>query len=308
MDARRSQNSRPKLAILFWFYKELDLCRERLALLRWLNPGVTIYGLYGGEAGTGEAARRQVGPLVDDFWAYPHERTRDWRWRNGDQMINAWHEARGGDLPFDSIVVVQWDMLILTPVRRLFADLQLDEALFSGARPIHEVETWWGWAGAGDAEKAAEFQAFRALLKDRFDWTDAPWACLFIVVVLPRRFLDRYCAEGAPIVGFLEYKLPTLARVFGTPLRLDPRFDPWWAANPATREAGWPVRTLNAIGVEVPIRIVLETLANRAGRRVFHPVFKSFPWFLTLPGAARLRLAWLRQHDKGLDRASQTQS
>jgi hypothetical protein len=36
------------LAILFWFYKEPEICRNRLKLLKVKNPNTQIFGLYGG--------------------------------------------------------------------------------------------------------------------------------------------------------------------------------------------------------------------------------------------------------------------
>ena len=38
-----------KLAIVFWFYKEPDICRERLEFIKNKNPGLKIFGLYGGD-------------------------------------------------------------------------------------------------------------------------------------------------------------------------------------------------------------------------------------------------------------------
>jgi len=38
-----------KLAVLFWFYKEPEICHNRLEILRQHNPTVPIYGLYGGD-------------------------------------------------------------------------------------------------------------------------------------------------------------------------------------------------------------------------------------------------------------------
>lgn len=38
-----------KLAILFWFYKEPQICKNHLELIRRYNATTPIYGLYGGE-------------------------------------------------------------------------------------------------------------------------------------------------------------------------------------------------------------------------------------------------------------------
>ena len=47
--------SNPRLAILFWYYKDPELCADRVADLRKLNPGTPIHGLFGGDAATFEA-------------------------------------------------------------------------------------------------------------------------------------------------------------------------------------------------------------------------------------------------------------
>ncbi len=51
---RRHRYARPvQLGILFWFYRDVGLCRNRLRLLRRRNPGTPIYGLYGGPRSDG---------------------------------------------------------------------------------------------------------------------------------------------------------------------------------------------------------------------------------------------------------------
>ncbi len=78
--------------------------------------------------------------------------------------------------------------------------------------------------------------------------------------------------SGYPEIGFLEYKIPTMAHIFGTPLCLDHDFEPWWKANPATKNVPKSQRILNAIGEEVPFSVILRELANNNGKRLFHPV------------------------------------
>lgn len=264
-----------KLAILFWFYKDLDLCVERVRLLRSLNPDTPIYGLYGGSP-------EQVGGLapieanLDDLYIFDEARDAHWKWLNGDRLIAAWMRDRGGELPWDTVLVVQWDMLILAPVREVFAGLRPGEAVFSGCRPLDEVAAWWGWAGARDPEKRAMLDAFREWLAAEAAHTGSLWCALFIVVGLPRGFLARYAEAGPPDPGFLEYKMPTLARLWGTPVRTDLGFDPWWAADPATKAAPGRARALNAVGQEVSIDLIRTELADPAGLRVFHPFSGPF--------------------------------
>lgn len=266
----------PKLAILFWFYKELDLCIERINLLRRLNPSVLIYGLFGGSRNDEPRVLAEIRPLLDDLHVFDEQRDPHWKWLNGDLMIAHWMRERGRALSWDTVVLVQWDMLMLEPVDVLFHDLELGEALFSGHRPMDEVSEWWGWAGRRDPEKAAMLARFEETLRRNWGYQGQLWCCLFIVVCLPRSFLSRYAAE-APDVGFLEYKTPTLCHAWGTPVREAPRFQPWWAADPATRDAPPAVRALNAVGQAVSPAFVSEQLADPGGLRVFHPFDQTFP-------------------------------
>lgn len=265
-----------KLAILFWFYKDVPLCAERLDALRALNPDTPIYGLYGGTV-EDAAAARALGPMFDDLYLFTETRDAHWKWLNGDRVIAAWMRDRGRDLAWDTVVLVQWDMLVAAPVDALFGSLRKGELVLSGFRPMAEVEDWWGWAGRRDADKASMLETFREDLELRRGYGGPLWCCLFIVVCLPRSFLARYAEAGPPEAGFLEYRMPTLARVWDTPVRTDLGFDPWWAADPATRDAPASARVLNAVGREVSPETVEAELADPAGRRIFHPYTGPLP-------------------------------
>ena len=266
---------RPSFAALFWFYKAFDVCRERIALLRRFNPDVAVYGLYGGEPGDADAAREALGDLLDDLYVYEGAQDATWRWIHGDQVIAGWWRDCGRALGAQTVVVVQWDMLIAAPLTEALVGLAPGEAAFSGDRPLAEVEGWWGWGGAGDAHQRAELAGFRARLRGEFDYDGPLWCCLFIIAALPCAFLDRYAAASQGEAGFLEYKLPTLARVFGTPVRALPQLKAWWRAEPATRNASARERVLNATRTPVDEALILSELSRVDGRRVFHPVFET---------------------------------
>ncbi|MBW3558836.1 MAG: hypothetical protein KY449_03565 [Proteobacteria bacterium] len=274
--------TRPRLAVLFWFYKELDVCRGRLSLLRRLNPGTAIYGLYGGPLDRAGEAQARLGDLLDDFYAYPGAQDPHWKWINGDQLIAAWARERGASLAWDTVVVVQWDMLLLGPVREIFSGLQNDEALFSGFRPLSETEAWWGWSRRDQPERRRQLDGFIEQLKLRYGYDGPLFACLFIVVCLPRRFLERYACEP-PLDGFLEYKVPTLARVFGVPVKLDHPFTPWWGSEPATRDIPVHCRLLSAAEEETDLDAIMDHLMREDGARAFHPWRRPFDLPRELP-------------------------
>ncbi|MFC1771745.1 hypothetical protein ACFL3A_00145 [Pseudomonadota bacterium] len=263
--------------ILFWFYKEFDICKDRLKCLRESNSDIKIFALYGGPLDKSDMARDSVHMLVDDFYAYHYEKNPEWKWKHGEQLISTWFVERGNFLEWDTVFVMQWDMLILAPIENLFSNLRQGEILLSGFKPLKEIDSWWSW---GSPENP-ELLEFKKMLKEKYSYESDVYACLFIVVCLPRTFLEQYANIGAPETGFLEYKFPTLAKVFNTPICKDKQFDPWWAANPETRNAPWEEKTLNAVSNAIPTSAILAQLANDNGKRIFHPVFNKPPsWII----------------------------
>src|SRR5579863_8691651 len=169
-----------KLAILFWFYSDLDVCQNRLEILRVLNKDVSVFGLFAGALHETADAERSLGGLFDDFYAFEGERDSGWKWRNGDLIIADWFRKRGHSLEWDTIVVVQWDMLILGPIKSVFSMLKPGEALFSGLRPATEVAEWWPWLEAGDPAVQRDLQAFLRRIELDHNYRGILWCCLFI--------------------------------------------------------------------------------------------------------------------------------
>jgi hypothetical protein len=259
--------------VLFWFYKDFEICKERLQRLRKLNTGVRVFALYGGSLLEANAAENALHGLVDDFYVYPEEKNSRWKWKHGDQMIAKWHEERGQYLKWETIFIMQWDMIILSPFENIFSTLKPQEILLSGFTPVSRISSWWPWVDP----KNSDFLSFKELLHTRFNYEGELFACLFIVVCLPRIFLDKYVACGHPEIGFIEYKIPTMAHMFNISVCSNHDFEPWWMSNPATKNVPKRLRTLNAVGQEIPFSVIFHELADNNGKRLFHPVFRSLP-------------------------------
>jgi hypothetical protein len=231
------------MGILFWFYRDVLLCENRLRMLRHRNPGVPIFGLYGGPLDEQQEYRSRLGPLLDDLWVYPDEVDSSWKWRNGDLVLRRWYAERGVSLTWDSVFVAQWDLVVTAPLTKLLPALGPGEMLLSGLRPVREVEAWWHWTRG---EARTEYDAFIAFVTERYGALEDPKCCQFIASVFPRDFLARYDAADPPELGFLEYKLPVYADVFGIPLIADTSLRPWWPEEPATTGAGRAASLMHA--------------------------------------------------------------
>lgn len=270
------------LAILFWVYKEPELCVERARLLRRFNPGRKIYVLFGGAGADRPAFEAALASVTDDFYAFDEPWPAQRKWLHGDQLISAWHRDRGRHLTWDTIFIAQWDLLMLAPLEQLCGALQADELLLPGLRPVDEVADWWWWTRPGSEERR-DYDAFLASLGACAP--AHPLCCNFLAAALPRRFLDRYAQLATPDVGFLEYKMPIYAQAWGFGFCTRHAFNPFWRTDPAASRLGRRFATLHAEKGEIPTLMVQLNSVLPWGRRVFHPYVSRTPakWGMAAP-------------------------
>ena len=102
---------KPNIAVVFWFYKEPEICINRLKLIKKYNPKIKIFGLFGGNQNEESLYNEKLGGYLDDFYTHPSADS-DWKWIHGDLMLLDWYKDRGQKLKWDSVVIVQWDMLV----------------------------------------------------------------------------------------------------------------------------------------------------------------------------------------------------
>ena len=259
------------LVILFWCYKEVEICANRLRLLRHYNPATPIYVLFGGEPGEAEQFETKLFPYVNDFYAFPDEKEPFWKWRYGDVLISRWFTERGYGLKWDSILVIQWDMLVFAPVEKLFNHVGKDELLLPGLRSAEDVSASWEDSESfafifNRPEHESYYSEYLAFLEEyRLEEQDV-LCCAFIVTVLPRSFLDRYSRRESPEIGFLEYSIPSLAKFWGFDFCTEHPYTPWLKGNPHPYN-----RMLNTVNADCPNRYVLLHLLDPRGLRIFHP-------------------------------------
>jgi len=278
-----------KLAVLFQFHKDVEVCVNRLEILRFFNPDAAIYGLYGGENAQAEDFRRALDGYLDDFFAFPDGHSGEWKWLNVDQMITEWHRVRGRRLPWDTVFVVAWDMVVVGKLEALFSDLKPGEILLSGLRPVREIERWWYHVNRLNVPARAAYLAFLERMRNEHDFTGEPLACLLVIACYPRAFLDRYSTRADPEPGYMEYKVPICAQAFGTPFCTSHPFRIWWdrpifgwySRGRLNRlPPYWLVppdqRALNAIAREIPAQEIRRQLRKPGGARIFHPVYATY--------------------------------
>ena len=279
--------AKPRLAVLFWCYKDPVLSRDRLQLLRRHNPTAPIYVLFGGDPASAPSFQRAFAGLIDDFYVFddppppggPEHLLGEfregvyWKYYYGDLLFAAWYRDRGRELAWDTVCVVQWDMLVYGPIEQVFGCLERDEVLFSGLRPIREVEDRWLWTAESRPIARRLYLEFLDHVRERHGLAEEPLCCVAIVLCLSRSFLDAFAGIERPELGFMEYRLPVYAQVFGIPIRREHPFRPWWGAV----EPFSFTSALRARPCEVWAPAILANLLRSGGARVFHPYWRPAP-------------------------------
>lgn len=257
------------LAILFWFYKEPEICLNRLRLIKKHNPELKIYGLYGGKIEDANAYKKHLSDFLDDFYIAPFE-DEHYKWIHGDLLILDWYEKRGKDLNWESIAVVQWDMLIFESLATLFSGMKKDQIYFSGLIDLDEkTEFTWDWTNPNNNIERQDYEAFIKLVETSYDYKQRVKACLFIFEIFPRLFLEQYSQVEDKITGMLEYKVPTYAEIFNFEF-FEKDIGVAW------QDGDEHYLPLNAVPLELDEQFIAKELNNPSGFRIFHPYFKMW--------------------------------
>ena len=259
---------RPNLAILYWFYKEPEITKNHLEILKRHNPDRKIYGLYGGDKQKKTLFLDSLSDLLDDFWEYPGTYGDDsyTKWIHGDLLLLDWYDKRGRDLEWESIAITQWDMLIFDDILNILPGLQKNQLYFAGYRSINDkIENRWKWTKP-EGEYRHDYDTFRKYVDERFGWHEPVKVCLYIFEVLNRKFFDRSLEIEDKKIGMLEYKNPTLAAAWGLDIYekdLGVFWQDWYTMDTAA---------LIAIGnAFVSDDFVKEQIGRSGGWRMFHP-------------------------------------
>lgn len=105
-----------KRIILFRFHKEFTVCRNHLRIIRVFNPGIKIYGLYGGSEKDFFKAKKLP---IKQIFKVPLDDSH-WKWTNGDLCVRWWYKEFGRKFKFDLLHVFEWDMILLESVEKYF--------------------------------------------------------------------------------------------------------------------------------------------------------------------------------------------
>lgn len=291
-----------KRIIVFRFHQNAAVCRNRLELLRLFNPAIELYGLYGGDERDAAALSRRLRPHLEHCYCI-RGRSAAWKWQNGDLALAAWFRDFGAHVAFDALHVLEWDMLLLDGVERVYGHLPPRAIGLTGLLPLARINADWKWISREPYR--TEWQNLLRHVREAHGYRGEPYACKAGGLTLPRAFLEDYCRLEVPELCNDEIRVPLYGQILGYELADNGYFD-FFDATDRKFFSLW--------GGHVGTREILGELAKKNGRRVFHPYEKVLSrlataaplenGYRTIRLAARRALAAARRASRSITRSA----
>lgn len=248
---------------------------NRIRLLRLFNRDMEIHGLYGGPEGDFSSFEKEVGPELDSL-ACLRGKSPEWKWKNVDFALQEWFLGRGRDIGFDMLHVVEWDMLCLDSLDRIFRDVPAGALGLAGIRPAREAGDNWIWMTRDPYRE--EYEKLRDDVRTRFGHEEEPCACVACVACVPRSFLEEYSRLEIEELCNDEVRVALFAHAMGYETVDTGLYD--WERSGRAQFFSLEERV-------IPESAIFSELRKKGGQRVFHPVRTVFSRFDDRGGAAQ---------------------
>ncbi len=249
-----------KRIILFRYHNKFERNRHLLSFLKYLNPGVEIYGLYGGPSETFAEASGALKELFAHNYLI-EGKDKEWKWKHSDLAYQLWYKDFGHQVDFDMMHSVEWDLLYFEPLDKLFGHAGKDTLVLSGLVPVEQIEDRWYWT-RHETERP-EWNSLLYHFRKNFGSNITPYGIIGPGTSLPRSFLEKIKDYDIPRVSNDELRIPLLAQAFGFKMADTNFFRKWFSR----RE----FRYFNSNALEVSMKTITKQLKKRSGRRAFHP-------------------------------------
>jgi hypothetical protein len=236
-----------------------EVCADKVAILNCYNPGVRIFGLFGGEEQLAQPMRRALGEQIHHW--YETGRAPEWNWQNGDLAVRAWYRDYGHKLAFDRLYLVEWDLLLLDSLESLYCHVPPEAVAVTARFGLSDVSHDWGWMT--DDFSRRQWERLLAGVREEYGYRGEPFASLGPGTCYSVAFLKKYSDAKVEEITCDEQRVPLYAQCFGIPV-VDTKFRTSWSH--ATDSLFF-----NCDRHEVPISAIREELAKPNGRRAFHP-------------------------------------
>jgi hypothetical protein len=258
-----------KRIILFRFHKNPTICRNRIRLLKKLNPDTQIFGLFGGEEKDYKEFQKKLRPYLKNIYCI-QEKTKLWKWKNCDLALRLWYKEFGNKLSFDMIHVIEWDLLLYDSLDKLYKNVPKDGMGLTKLILLEDIKERWFWFNNERKQYKIDWDSSLRFVKNEFNYNQEPYACNIGGACMPKKFLEKYCAMEIPELLQTsihdELRLPLFGQILGFKLYDTGLSYRWFSEN--------EYKFFNAQKNEISMSVITKELANPFGRRVFHPIEK----------------------------------
>ncbi len=249
-----------KRIILFRYHKKPYVCRDRLWQLKNFNPGIKIFGLYGGDESEFTKYKKYLNHYLEHNYCIK-DKSNFWKWKNSDLGIRLWHKDIGKNLDFDMLHVIEWDLLLFDSLNGLYKKIPRNSIGLTGLNPLENIKIKWTWAF--EEPYKTQWEKLLKYAEDSFEYNEQSYASLGPGPCLPKDFLDKFISVHVPELSNDETRLPLFGQLLGFKL-LETGFYPRWS-DPKI------MKFFNCHGREIPLGRIKNELKRKNGRRSFHP-------------------------------------
>lgn len=253
--------------ILYRFHKNFDVCIQNLGLLKKLNPGIPVHGMYGGNDDVSTLPPQLTG-MFDTLWRIPMEDP--WyKWMHGDLCARWWFKEHGHQHAFDHLYMIEWDMLFIRPLVNAYGALKADcnyGSIFGNCEQAKKDGWYWIKEQYGHA-LGSTLRILKGAGRE-VDFDNLDFAIMGGAVFC-RKFMEMYAAQTVPSHSNDEARFAVYSAAFKIPL-LDNTLirDPRNRYNADNKE--YSAADLDAViaaggNVLHPFRIVVDGLEKKLG-------------------------------------------
>lgn len=253
-----------KSIILFRFYKDFEIARERIKILRHFNPSIPVHGLFGGQPEDHERALNVLGDLTENIWNFGSNETPKWKWFHTDLIQKAWFRDIGHKIDFDFMFSYEYDILTAASLLDIYPDTDDNTLTLAAVDLLKNVEKRWDWTSKEPSK--SRFVQFSNYMNQKYSIKQQKYVCLGPGPLLPRKFIEKFSDTEDIDLVHEEIAYPAYAEALGFKLA-DHGMHPGFYRGSIN-----DLHFFNCNGDHPSLPEIFQQLRLPNGRRSFHPV------------------------------------
>jgi len=255
--------------ILFRFYKDFDVAKERIKILKYFNPELPVYGLFGGNSEDFETAAGILEDSMEGIWNFKPDKNPRWKWFHTDLMQKAWFRDAGHKIDFDFLFSYEYDLLTADSLFKIYPEINDETLALAAVELLDKVEDRWTWTSKEPFK--SKFAQFSEYMNENYGVGRQKYVCLGPGPLLSRKFIEKFAQTQDIDLVHEEVTYPAYAEAFGFKLMDNGLHPGFYKGSEAEK------RLFNCNGIEPSLDEIYGQLELPSGERCFHPVKAQVP-------------------------------